>query len=303
MRYDKGMKNISLGLALVSIMALAACGGGGSTPGTGTSVIPQSKTAKVTVSFSASSSTSKSASTSAVHSDFVSNYSSSYDILLNGAPVASGAIGSSNPDCTAPTPPATAYSCSVSFNAPVGSDTFGVVLEDSANQVLSDNQVTDTIVSGSNTVPITLNAVAAKAFVIPGYNVPSTPTVGTPYSSYVQFVDAYTTSGGLQGDVINGPGTFSNGPLYLVETDPTPILTFSSPITSPSSSGQNTFTYTCTGPGTANIEWVTTGGSGPVLGFVYTSANYPVAGTVLWSSTVTCQASGSATIIISKKTK
>jgi hypothetical protein len=298
------MKNKILGaLALCSFLILPACGGGGSTPGLVSTPVTSQSSSKgtVKVSFVVAKPTTASTSASTKHTDFVDSVNSaSYNIYLNTASVASGAIGASNPACVAQTPPATGYACSVSFAAPVGSDTIGVILEDSTGYVLSDGETTSNITSGSNTVAVTLGGVATSANVIPISNIsPNSVTMGLPVSGYIQPVDHdYYT--------IGGPGNYSDGPLVLVETDSSGILTLTgTSMAAPVNGGNNPFTLACNAPGTATVA-VKTGNQynfGPVFGFPYTASNYPAGSATLWSATITCNSPASVNVTIDGKAR
>jgi hypothetical protein len=297
------IKNILGAMALaIATISLSACGGGGSTPVSTPITSQSSSKGTVKVSFSVSKPVTASAAANTKHVDFVDKNSSSYNIYLNTASVASGAIAASNPACTAQS--GGGYSCSVTFAAPVGSDTIGVILEDSTDYVLSDGETTSNIASGSNAVSVTLNGVATNAFVIPiSSTSPNSVTMGIPVSGNFEIADHYLLDG-AQDDIITQPGTYSNGPITMVETDSSGILTITGgSVSAPSIFGNNPFTLACTAPGTATVALETGGsGVGSVFGFPYTSSNYPATGTVLWNATVDCNSPASVGVIIDGKT-
>jgi len=208
-------------LAGCVLIALAACGGGGGgstpTPSTlGGGTAPTASPAPAgsgTLSFSIAIPSSTGPAASSRTPKYVSPSTASVSVTLAGqtTPLATANLGATAPGCTVVP---NGVSCTVTVNAPAGSNTFVITTYNGTNgtgQQLSTARVAATVTPNAITpVPLTLNGVVATTAVILGA---TTVPVGTPASIAVT-VNAYDQNGNL----IVGPGSFSS-PITLTLTD------------------------------------------------------------------------------------
>ena len=207
------MRLLSSLAASAAALLLAACGGGGggsshvpaSTPVTSATTVPSGPMAQVTLRISTATIP---ASTQRAPK-FVSPSTASATIALQGQPTPLATVnfmpGSAN--CNG-------QQCTVTFSAPVGSDTFVVTTYDQPNgagNALSTASVVATVVlNATNTVALTLNGVIAQVRVILGS---SSVQAGTPAAIPVTVV-----ASDAAGNVIIGPGNYST-PVTLTNSD------------------------------------------------------------------------------------
>jgi hypothetical protein len=218
-------KFVGIGLfAAVASMSLAACGGGGSSPGAATppQSAPQSTSkARGTLTFKLPNITKTATMNSGRKPAYVSPATSSVTLFIDG--VAPGTTGTCTPFFFLGT-------CSISFTTTPGTHTFAVET-DTGTQILSEGTGSYTLVSGDNTAlaPLTLNGVAVSAFFDPDFI-----TTGIFY-----IVDA-------NGFLISQPGTYDNGPITITSSD-TSVATIISPtsLASPAPGVVLTATYAC----------------------------------------------------------
>lgn len=186
-------------------LLLAACGGGG---GGGTASVPtvhatqtpaaNGPTAPVSLKINTGTVT---PSSTARKPQYVSAATASVGITLQGqsTPLTTVNITQASPQCSNGV-------CTVTFNAPVGNDTFVVTTFDGQNGTgnqLSTATVAATVAANAtNTVSLVLNGVVAQASVILST---TSATAGTPLSATVNVV-AYDASG----NAIVGPGNYSS---------------------------------------------------------------------------------------------
>lgn len=165
--------------------------------------------------------------------------------------------------------------------------------------ILSEGQLDVTLSSGDNGVQTITPLGVADVATFSGAPAEDTETtsavsgtVGTPTTLSYEIDDA-------TGNQIVQPGAYDNGPVTIAESDGGAILTMTtiSLTNPPASPGPQTFSVTCTKPGTATIT--ATANSKPdtayASGLTYNSANY--ASGTLGSTTLQCE-SGSATLPI-----
>jgi hypothetical protein len=206
-------KFVGIGLfAAVASMSLAACGGGGSSPGAATppQSAPQSTSkARGTLTFKLPNTKATATMNSGRKPAYVSPATSSVTLFIDG--VAPGTTGT----CTPGVPSST---CTISFTTTPGTHTFAVEA-DNGTQILSEGTGSYTLVSGDNTAlaPLTLNGVAVLAFFDFDFAI----------TGLFIITDA-------AGDFITQPGTYDNGPITIASSD-TSVATITSPttITSP----------------------------------------------------------------------
>ena len=139
---------------------------------------------------------------------YVSLATAALSISINKGTAVVVPLTASSPNCTADP---LGLSCSVSVDAPVGTDTFAVSALDANNAVLSRATVPYTIVAGqANTVPLTLDGVVTQIVV----SLPDPPPpVGTATS-----VPVLVTTKDADSNAIIGPGNYDN-PITLTDTD------------------------------------------------------------------------------------
>ena len=258
------------------MLALAACGGGGSavspggqiasgtTPGSTPAPVASGATGTLSFTVTVPAPTTSSSSRSA---KFVSPSTQSIAISLKGQTTALATVNlsASAPGCSLT---AGATTCTVSATAPVGSDMFVITAYDGTNGTghqLSTANVPATITTSSTTrVPLTLNGTVATVAVVLGS---SSVQVGTPASVAVTVV-AYDA----QQNVIVGPGSFST-PVTLADTDPSAATTLSTTtVTAPGTSV--TLNYTGNSMTTATITPSIGGTPGTVATFQPTGSAF-----------------------------
>ena len=184
---------------LVAAALIAGCGGGLSTPPTaavGTAPSRAITTAKITIVVPAQQTAAR-----ARHPAYVSSSTQSMTIAVNGGTPLAVNLTPSSPGCVAgPT------TCTVSVDAPVGTDTFAVKLYDAAGgtgNALSSATVQQTIVANAgNTIRLTLGGIVQTIAIAPG-NGALTFNAGTP-----QTFDLTLAAKDAQGNTIVGPGGY-----------------------------------------------------------------------------------------------
>ncbi|HEY9180783.1 MAG TPA: hypothetical protein VIO32_08680, partial [Candidatus Baltobacteraceae bacterium] len=179
------------------VFALAACGGGSSSGPSG-AVLPAAKqsTALLTVSIPAKSTAGRALR-------YVSPNAQSLTVAVNGAaPAATANITPGSGGCTTS---GGATTCQVSVTAPVGNDTFAIVLYSGTNgsgSALASSTVTaDISASGSTPLNVTLNGVVSTIAILLATNA---PPIGTPASIPVTVV-----AKDASGATIISPGAYA----------------------------------------------------------------------------------------------
>lgn len=214
-------------LFAVTIFALAACGGGGSSPVPSAASGQHSSSALFNISIPTNS-------TSARSPHYVSPNTQSLTIAVNGAaPSVTQNVTSSSGGCSLS---GNTIACSVSVSAPVGSDTFTVVLYSGTNaggSKLATGSVTAAIASAPTSVDITLDGVVDSVAISLAN---SSPYAGSPAT-----IPVTVTAKDASGATIIAPGGYS------------PAIT----LTDSDASGHTSLSTTSvTGPGTAvNLQY------------------------------------------------
>lgn len=145
-------------LLLVAAFALAGCGGGGgssATPAGGTAKT-QAKTSSGMLVLSIPTGTSA-ASSKVRYPQFVSPAAQSVTLSINGGAAASFDVSTTSTLCTTVSG---ARNCTLSFVAPIGSDSFTFTIYSFSNAVLSTGTATATVVLGTPfSLTVAMNAV------------------------------------------------------------------------------------------------------------------------------------------------
>lgn len=196
-------------LALAAIVALTACGGGGSSSLPPTSAKSANANTNATMRL-----TIPSKSAAGVRAKYVSTSTQSVVLTVNGTALPAFGTTPSSPGCSANNGGTV---CSLAFSAAVGSATIGVKAYDAASgggNLLSQGTVTQTLVAGTNVVPVIMGGVTASLSVsAPAINAGTAGT--TPV--VVQAKDA-------DGNTIVGPGNYST-PVTVTDGDTSGITT------------------------------------------------------------------------------
>jgi hypothetical protein len=206
-------RSLTRGAAFAGVLTLAACGGGG---GGGVSTVPSTHpttaptptgpTAQVTLRIDTSTVTTSSSRTRSPK--FISPNTQSVTVALQGGPVLANVnITPSSPNCVNGT-------CSITLNAPVGTDTFVITTWDgpngTGNQLSTATTVATVVQNATNTIAVALGGVVASATVILGSGSVPAGTAAT-VSVTVAAYDA-------QQNLIIGPGNYSS-PVTLTNSD------------------------------------------------------------------------------------
>jgi len=201
----KSVHNSASALALCVL--LAACGGGGSSnipaPGNGGATVPQGQSkVAMTVKIPAPSS-------SAVKQPKYVSASTQSIVLKNG----STTIGTFNTTPTSAGCSAVngATTCTFSFSAAAGAITLTVNAYDAQNgtgNLLSSGTVTQTLVAGTNVIPVTMGGVVNSIAV----------SVGSTNAGTAATVPVYVTAKDPDANIIIGPGNFTS-PITLTDSD------------------------------------------------------------------------------------
>jgi hypothetical protein len=210
--------------ALAAVAAIAACGGGGG----GQSSLPGGAMAQAVFTIAVPSG----ASASAVQRRpaFISPNAQSISISVAGA-VTTANLTSTSPNCTATTTSAP-LTCTVTLNAPVGTDTFVVTLYQGLNAsgtVLSTATVSAAVsATQPTTIPVTLGGVVASIDVTVQNGNARIP------GGYATSVPVIVTAKDPSGAAIVGAGNYTN-PITLTNTDTSGVTVLSTTtVTSPS---------------------------------------------------------------------
>ena len=245
-----------------------ACGGGG-----GSSLPAAPSRASVTGVNATMRLTIPAKSSSATRAKYVSASTQSVVLSVNGTALPADNTTATSPGCSSTNG---AVVCSFAFTAPVGTATIGVKAYDAPNgggNLLSQGAVTQTLVAGSNVVPVALGGVTASlavsAAAIAAGTAGATPVI-------VQAKDA-------DGNVIVGPGNYSS-PITVADADTTGITTLSVNGTSEGTSatvngpndavvlnynGKNLYSATLT-PSASGVSNATAGSFAPALTYLAT---------------------------------
>jgi hypothetical protein len=218
-------KFIGIGLlTAVASLSLAACGGGGSSPGVATP--PQSAPqaalkATGTLTFTVPNKNNIASTPNGKKPAYVSTFLTAAALYIDG-------VGPTTATCTGGV-------CTVSFSTTAGSHDFGIEI-DNGTAVLAEGTQIYSLHGGNNgalTPTLTLNGVAVSAGTFASGVTPGTETFS--------ILDA-------AGGTIIPPGLFDNGPIAITSNDAT-VATITSPtsLASPDPSGSYTVTYSCLG--------------------------------------------------------
>ena len=209
----------------------------------------------------------------AIRAKYVSASTASVVLTVNGTPLPAYNTTATSPGCSASNG---GVICSFAFAASVGAAAFNVKAYDAANgggNLLSQGNVTQTLVAGSNTIPVIMGGVTSWISVsAAGINAGTAGT--TPV--IVQAKDA-------DGNVIVGPGNYSS-PITIADGDTTGITTISvngtnegtsATVNSPSDSvvlnysGKKLVSAALT-PSATGVSAVTSGSFAPALTYLTT---------------------------------
>jgi len=138
----------SLAVAL-TLVFLAGCGGGGNGSSTTPATKAQSQSESGSVTISIPNGTGQSSSSTVRYPQFVSPNASSVELSINGAADTVYNVASGSSLCTTGT---SGRTCTLTFGAPVGSDTFAFLIFSGANGTgtqLASATTTQTIVAGT----------------------------------------------------------------------------------------------------------------------------------------------------------
>lgn len=194
-------------LIAISVLLLAACGGGGggNAPLPNAGATARTSSAVFTISIPAKS------SSAGRKPGYVSPNTQSLTIAVNGgSPSVTQNITPTSGGCTTS---AGATTCNVSVTAPVGSDTFTVVLYSGTNasgNKLAAGSVTAAISATPTSVPITLDGVAASVTI--------TLANPAPYTGSAAAIPVTVTVKDSSGATIIAPGGY-NPQITLTDSD------------------------------------------------------------------------------------